>query len=307
MDIEVDGRNQKEFAQVLVEGKLKLYLVNLKKDIYLLEDSSIIQLTDENFEEIIKIFAGSCIVSNDNKLFVKPNIGSLIRFVQSINEGKCYGQPSSIFGILLGYNWTKANLFRSSFLENSLGDFNSKNSIIKIGLFFDIPLWQVNNLSLVGLLTYDKYKYSHDGQIRFEAQLGNPFFGNPTGIIIINQHVDFDFSFLGLELTPKYSYKIKQVAPFAMIGLASSVLLDQKSLLIKESDQSGSVSTMEKTDIITLKNIQFGYTLGFGLQYFYKPRNYISLEFKNSKLFNNQMSRKILAINNKYITLKFNL
>jgi len=35
VDIEVDGRNQKEFAQVLVEGNLKLYMVNLKKNIYL--------------------------------------------------------------------------------------------------------------------------------------------------------------------------------------------------------------------------------------------------------------------------------
>jgi len=90
-------------------------------------------------------------------------------------------------------------------------------------------------------------------------------------------------------------------------GLASSVLLNKKELLRKEVTEAGILSfTSENTDFITLSNIHLGYALGIGSQYFYKSNRSVALELKNSKFFNSTIAQKIMAINNNYITLKFN-
>jgi len=301
VDIEVDGRNQKEFAQLLVYGKIKLYKIDKKKNIYLLEDQSRIQLNNGNFEEIIKKFAGSCNVGDSNKFYVKHNFRSLFRFVRSLNEGKCYHYTGSVLGVFFGYNLAKVNLFRNSFIENTLADFSTNAGNIKFGLNFDTPLLIDDNLSLIGQVTFDKYNFNHDG-IRILINNSDPLLN--IGIL---QHLELDLSFLGFELLPKYSYRVKQFSFFIMTGLASSVLLNKKNLLRKEVTQAGSFTfTSENTDFITLSNIHLGYALGIGSQYFYKPGKYVALELKNSKLFNFKVNRKILNINNNYITLKTN-
>ncbi len=91
-----------------------------------------------------------------------------------------------------------------------------------------------------------------------------------------------------------------------MGGLASAFLLDLKSQLQKEVTQAGAVAVTNKTDFITLTNLHLGYAWGLGLQYFYKPGKYVTVELKNSKLYNTTVSRKIMTINNNYITLKTN-
>ena len=301
VDFEVDGRNQKEFAQLLVYGKIKLYKIDKKKNIYLLEDQSRIQLNDGNFEEIIKKFAGSCNVGDSNKFYVKHNVKSLVRFVRSLNEGKCYHYTGSVFGVFFGYNLAKVNLFRNSFIENILGDYSINAGNIKFGVNFDTPLLIADNLSLIGQVTFDKYNFIDDGFRLVTSRLSTPQLN-----LGFKQHVEIDLSFLGFELLPKYSYRVKQFSPFLMAGLASSFLLDLKSQLQREVTQFGTVSVSEKTDILTLSNIHLGYVWGFGLQYFYKPGKYLALELKNSRLFNFKVNRKILNINNKYITLKTN-
>jgi len=300
VDIEVDGRNQKEFAQILVEGNLTLYMVNLKKNIYLLEDQSKIQLTDENFEEIIKQFAGSCDVGDGKKFYVKHNSGSLTRFVKSLNANKCYHYTGSVFGVFFGYNFAKVKLFRNSFIEN-LRDFSTNAGNIKFGLNFDTPIKKEDHVSLIGQITFDKYNFIHDGFLKLTGGIANPLLD-----LEIMQHVEFDFSFLGFELMPKFSYPVKQFSPFLMVGLASAFLLDQKSQLQKEVTQAGSVIVSQKTDFLTLTNLHLGYAWGLGLQYFYKPGKYVTLELKNSKLYNTTVSRRIMTINNNYFTLKTN-
>ncbi len=300
MDIEVDGRNQKEFAQLLVQGKLRLYMVNLKKNIYLLEDQSTIQLTDENFEEIIKQFAGSCDVGDSSKFYIKHNTGSLMRFVKSLNTNKCYHYPGYVFGVVVGYNFAKVSLFKNSYIEN-LNDFSTNAGNIKFGLNFDFPFMKEDRFSLIGQITFDKYNFIHDGFRDLTGRLGNQ--SQNLGIV---QHVEFDFSFLGFEIMPKYSYRVKQFSPFFMGGLASAFLLDLKSQLKKEVTQAGSVAITNKTDFLTLTNLHLGYAWGLGLQYFYKPGKYVTLELKNSKLYNTTVSRRIMTINNNYFTLKTN-
>lgn len=316
LDVRSGEGTQKEMAELLVDGELKLYR-SLQSKTFFIEGGkkaegrwiwaprpaashNVTQLDEQNVRKEIKGLALRCSRWNEQYALVKMKEGPLKSFVTNYNHRDCKNIQLFNFGLLASYNWSSLSLFRESFSLNRLGDYSIEEQSWSIGAFIESPVWLTSGLSFVSQLYYTKRDFNNQGTRELTVDIENS--------IYITQEANVKHSSLTFEIGPKYTFNTRNYRPYLFGNGVFEYIFNQESSLFHQIVQpDGSLASRTEYDVIPVTSLQYGLSYGVGLQYFYKIDQYIALEVKNIVVYDTKLTRKIDQMNSTVFSIKVNI
>ncbi|WP_155800780.1 outer membrane beta-barrel protein [Pontibacter sp. BAB1700] len=280
------GEMRHVFLKTITGGELNLYAIrgeNGKQ--YYFEKNDLTQLTKENLQTNLSQHAANSTFWQRQLPRVRLSEQSLRYYTRNINKGRNARMSMFSFGGIASFNRSTIQIKTEAFPENGFGDYSMTSENVEAGAFVEAPVWDFNNLSIISQLSYGKMDFA-------------------TALIStsLDQHMKLTLDFLRLSVIPRYYFNGNKVSFYAEGGAELLYAVKQSNKLLEAKHKSNSTSLHEYEDIFRLQKANFGVMAGVGLQYFYLPKNYVSLGLSTGHVFAENYS-----INNLSTTIRFNL
>jgi hypothetical protein len=251
-DIVLNGEKKRYFLERMVDGKITLYNLKLKKGInnyYIVtsDNPHLRQLPMKKTElrNLIGTYADSCPIAAQNLKYLKPEGHSLKKYLSYLNSCNDLPYPKFHYGFRAGIAATQFYpVVKTSMI--AAPDYGSDISY-KIGAFLDIPILS-GNLSFVPGINYKRNHYSRT----FEKN-----------------SMDFDlllnYSSIDLPILFKYRFLRRGNIPFLEIGPVYSDVIKDRAILYQYRTLDND-TFIEINDTPLIRNNMAGFCVGAGME-----------------------------------------
>lgn len=285
------GKQQTVFLKILAQGKFRLFMLRGKGGPYFyVQNDTLVQLTKTNLQQVLKPFVADCPSTLWHLKRLPLNQASLAAFGNTLNKGKCSTVPASSFGVAVSANSSTIKVSENAFVSNKAGNITMTSENISAGLFAETPAWVLKNLAVSGQLTYHKLRFGHS-----------------YADAATDQDTQLKMNMVQLRLAPKYYIPFNRFRIFVETGFEMYYLLQQSGKVIQglhtpNGNSGANVQLIYFNDPLSMPAMQYGFTAGTGVQYYYLPKKYVSLSLTTSHGFNDRHT-----LNNLSTTLRINL
>ena len=277
---------QTVFLELVVEGKVKLFRLPSGKSTFFLEDSSLVKLEKNNYQNILEKYTNECSKWKKQRKLVSYGENSLTHFMRQYNLNKCQNLPFYSYGLIVEYSF-----FRMRFPGNSLitqGDeaVRINSSGFSFGFFTETPIWKLDNISFLS-----------------EIRLGRQKFIKELFSTNLNKDIKIETTSLSLNFAPKYTFNKEEFRPYFFLGGSLNYNLKSTSEIFRAVIKEELISFEKVYDSIDLPEFYYGISYGAGVQFFYRYDHYINFEINNENLF----SYRSITLGNIHFSIKANL
>lgn len=278
----MEGKPQRLFVEVI--GDSTFFYVQRDKAFFK-NTETIEQINKKDLLPYLRSLTSASAKWNPELHLFRLRRNSLRYFASNNAAGK---SPTVLFvsgGLFSSFN--RSTLSTEISLLNAVqpGPVDATSENISAGIFADLPVWPVNNLSLHAQGSY--------GKMRFNETRTSP-----------NTRYDFkvDLDFARLSLMPQYTISFSKLRLFAHAGPSVLYFLRTDSQALKTTIERDNVWPAFVTGVPVSTHTMLGLEAGAGVSFFYLPQHYLSLGISQASSFG-----KHFNISSQSVTVSTNL
>ena len=285
--IEVNGKEERVFLQILDEGKVTLYDLGRGKSRFYIEDGNQLHaLKKASFRELIGHYTDSCQKRAEGQQLIRYTKNSIRHYFSQFNHGKCSNTPFLSYGISVDYTIAQMKFPEGNYPTEDFYDYALNASSPGVGLFVDIPIWKSTNLSILTDVKYSHYDFTKE-----------------LLTSIKNQDIRVQMSTLQLNVSGKYTLEKNRVRPYFLLGSSGMFTFDASSEVFQATILGRDVTLGDVVSHFEAPPFYLGINYGIGLQVFYTTNHYFSIDLSGANFFKSDNSR----INKQLVNIRLNI
>jgi hypothetical protein len=268
------------FMEQLAEGELTILMAHTDEGkVFFIEQDNLQQLRKDNLRAHIAPHADFSSIWQQQLPLVRISKPSLAYFGRNVNKKRQARMSASNYGLAIGANISTIRLTFEAHQFNISSKYSMVSENMDAGLFFEMPIWRVNNLSIINTLSYGKMEFATSNS-------------NNT----LYQDINLQSEFIKLSSTPRYYLNANRLGLFLEAGGEFMYQVDRSSHYFHALHSNGYSSFYESDSLIEMPKTIFGYKAGAGLQFRYAPKHHINIGIHHGYAYRQYFSIQNLSI-----------
>ncbi|RDV16999.1 hypothetical protein DXT99_00320 [Pontibacter diazotrophicus] len=280
--VQLEGKPQRLFVEIIGDSTF-FYLQRDKA--FFKTTKTVEQINKKDLLPYLQSLTSASAKWNSDLHLFRLKRNSLRYFAGNNAAGKT---PTVLFvsgGLFTSFNRSTLSTEITLLNKGQSGPVAATSANISAGIFADLPIWPVNNLSLHAQGNY--------GKMRFNETRTFP-----------DTRYDFkvDLDFARLSLMPQYTLSFSKLRLFAQAGPSVLCFLKTDSQALETITEGDNIWPALVKGVPVSKGFMFGLEAGAGIGFFYLPKHYFSLSISQANSFG-----KHFNISNQSVTVSTNL